>query len=150
MLYTNRRYTKLAKTSRELERELMYDAIEALANCLEEGYTGYYCDLHHEVFNTDYYVSSSDEAMGIFDNVDNVFWAIGKIWEYEKDNFGEIYCDFADAMKIMNMLHYIIGEEAMYKIPFEDIVGDYWNEDAIEEINEELAKAYREYLENNF
>lgn len=140
----------MAKTSRELERELMYDAIEALANCLEEGYTGYYCDLHHEVFNTDYYVSSSDEAMGIFDNVDNVFWAIGKIWEYEKDNFGEIYCDFADAMKVMNMLYYIIGEDAMYKIPFEDIISDYWNEDAIEEINEELAKAYREYLETNF
>ena len=37
-----------------------------------------------------------------------------------------------------------------FGIPFEDIVDDYWNEDAIEEINEELAKAYREYLEMNF
>ena len=140
----------MAKTNRELKNELMYDAIEALANCLEKGCAGYYCDLHHEVFNTGYYVSSSDEAMEIFDNVDNVFWAIGKIWEYEKDNFGEIYCDFSDAMKVMNMLYYIIGEEAMYTIPFEDIVDDYWNEDSIEEINNELAEKYREYLEKHF
>ena len=140
----------MAKTNRELENELMHDAIEALVNCLEDGYTGYYCDLHHEVFNTGYYVSSSDEAMEIFENVDNVFWAIGKVWEYEKDSFGEIYCDFADAMHVMNMLYYIIGEEAMYTIPFEDIVDDYWNEDSIEEINNELAEKYREYLETHF
>ena len=140
----------MAKTNKELENELMHDAIEALVNCLEDGYTGYYCDLHHEVFNTGYYVSNSDEAMEIFENVDNVFWAIGKVWEYEKDSFGEIYCDFADAMHVMNMLYYIIGEEAIYTIPFEDIVDDYWNEDSIEEINNELAEKYREYLETHF
>ena len=50
----------------------------------------------------------------------------------------------------MNMLYYIIGEEAMYTIPFEDIVDDYWNEDSIEEINNELAEKYREYLETHF
>ena len=139
----------MAKTSRELKNELMYDAITALANCLENGFAEYYCDLHHEVFNTDYYVSSSNEAMEIFDSVDNIFWAIGKIWEYEKDNFGEIYCDFSDAMKVVNMLYYVVGEEAMFSIPFFDIVKD-WNEEADEETNMVLAKAYREYLENNF
>ena len=138
------------KTTNELKNELMHDAIEALAECLEDGFSGYYYDLHNEVFNTDYYVTGNNEAMEVFGNADNAFWAIGKVLDYERDNFGETYTDFSSPMKVMNMLYYIIGEEAMYSIPFDDIVGDYWNENAMEKINVELAKAYREYLEMNF
>ena len=124
------------------------DALNDIINTLQDGYTGWYTDLHHEVFNTDFYMADNETAQEILG--DNVYNAIGRIYEYEKDNFGEIYTDLSSPMQICNMLYYIIGEEAMYEIPFEDIVGDYWNEDSIEEINEELAKAYREYLETNF
>ena len=33
------------------DRKMRSEAREQIIECLEEGYRGYYCDLHHEVFN---------------------------------------------------------------------------------------------------
>ena len=70
-------------------------------------------ELHNEIFNTDYYVAYNDEAkkwLGDF-----VFDAIDKIKEYEEDNFGEVNTDLSDAVKVVNMYVYIIGEELIYE-----------------------------------
>lgn len=42
--------------------EMRKDAIENIIDVLADGYSGYYCDLHNEVFNTDYYVDSNTKA----------------------------------------------------------------------------------------
>lgn len=122
--------------------DMKVDAVNALIDCLECGYDGYYCDLFNEVFNTDYYVTGTAEAKNILG--DDVFDAIGRIYTYEKDNFGEIYTDLSNPIKIVNMLYYIIGTEIMYNNgEFSKILDEHWNEYADEEINIELVKALK-------
>ena len=48
-----------------------------------------------------------------------VFNIINFIKEYEMRNFGEVYTDFSEAERVVNMYTYIIGEE---------IVSDYINQ----------------------
>jgi hypothetical protein len=74
-------------------------------------------DLHHEIFNTDYYIIGRYEATKWLG--DQVFNVINIIKEYENDNFGEVNTDFSEVEKVVNMYVYIIGEE---------IVADYINE----------------------
>jgi hypothetical protein len=66
-------------------------------------------DLHHEIFNTDYYIIGRYEAKQWLG--DEVFNIIEIIKEYEQFNFGEIHTDFSEPEKIVNMYVYIIGEE---------------------------------------
>ena len=61
-------------------------------------------DLHHEIFNTDYYIIGTYQATKwLGDQVFNVI-------EYIK----EVTTDFSDPEKIVNMYVYIIGEEIVY------------------------------------
>ena len=122
--------------------DMKVDAVNAIIDCLECEYDGYYCDLFNEVFNMDYYVTGTTEAKNILG--DDVFDAIGRIYTYEKDNFGEIYTDLSDSIKIVNMLFYIIGTEIMYNNgEFSKILDEHWNEFADEETNMELIKALK-------
>ena len=122
--------------------DMKVDAVNAIIDCLECEYDGYYCDLHNEVFNKDYYVTGTAEAKNILG--DDVFDAIGRIYTYEKDNFGEIYTDLSNPIKIVNMLFYIIGTEIMYNNgEFSKILDEHWNEYADEETNMELVKALK-------
>ena len=124
--------------------DMKVDAVNAIIDCLECGYDGYYCDLHNEVFNKDYYVTGTAEAKNILGEGENIFNAIGRIYTYEKDNFGEIYTDLSNPIKIVNMLFYIIGEEIMYNNgEFSKILDEHWNEYADEETNMELIKALK-------
>ena len=124
--------------------DMKVDAVNAIIDCLENGYDGYYCDLHNEVFNIDYYVTGTAEAKNILGEGENIFNAIGRIYTYEKDNFGEIYTDLSDPIKIVNMLFYIIGEEIMYNNgEFSKILDEHWDECADKETNMELIKALR-------
>jgi len=50
------------KTMNPKEKEMRQEAKERIIECLKNGYTGYYCDLHNEVFNTDYYIIGIYEA----------------------------------------------------------------------------------------
>ena len=66
-------------------------------------------ELHHEIFNTDYYIIGtykSKQWLGV-----DAFDAIAMIKDYEMDNFGEVYTDLSDAERVVNMVVYIIGEE---------------------------------------
>ena len=124
--------------------DMKVDAVNAIIDCLECGYDGYYCDLHNEVFNKDYYVTGTAEAKNILGEGENIFNAIGRIYTYERDTFGEVFTDLSDPVKIVNMLFYIIGEEIMYNNgEFSKILDEHWNEYADEEINAELIKALK-------
>jgi len=74
-------------------------------------------DLHHNAFNTDYYIIGTYRATQWLE--DQAFNVIGFIKEYEEFNFGEVFTDLSEPEKIVNMYTYIIGEE---------IVSDYLNE----------------------
>ena len=113
------------------ELEMRMEAIADIKETLENGYSGYYCDLHNEVFNTDYYIIGYAKAEKCLEEY-GVFKAIRKVKEYEEFNFGEVYTDLADSEKLVNMLYYIIGEEVMAEIEWNDC----WNELASEEVNE--------------
>lgn len=69
-------------------------------------------ELHQEAFNTDYYIIGTYKAKQWLS--DKVFDIIEFIKEYEQDNFGEVYTDFSDPEKIVNMYVYIIGEQITY------------------------------------
>ena len=124
--------------------DMKVDAVNAIIDCLECGYDGYYCDLHNEVFNKDYYVTGTAEAKNILGEGENIFNAIGRIYTYERDTFGEVFTDLSDPVKIVNMLYYIIGEEIMYNNgEFSKILDEHWDEYADEETNIELVKALK-------
>lgn len=124
--------------------DMKVDAVNAIIDCLECGYDGYYCDLHNEVFNKDYYVTGTAEAKNILGEGENIFNAIGRIYTYERDTFGEVFTDLSDPVKIVNMLFYIIGEEIMYNNgEFSKILDKHWDEYADEETNAELIKVLK-------
>lgn len=66
-------------------------------------------DLHHEIFNTDYYIIGRHQATEWLGG--HVFEIIDFIKEYEVDNFGEMSTDIGEPEKVVNMYVYIIGEE---------------------------------------
>lgn len=120
------------------------EALEAVREVIANGYDGYYCDLHNEVFNMDYYIIGICEAKNALEEYD-VFEAIENIIEYERDNFGEVNTKFTRPEEIANMLWYIVGEEAIGEL--ESVTGDRWNERADEESNTAVLEELDSLLE---
>ena len=134
------------------EKAMREEAREAIIEALENNYTGYYCDLHSEVFNYGYYIigtaqaDQADQAEEVLKEF-GLFAAIEKVKKYEKYNFGEIYTDLSDPEKIINMLYYIIGEEVLYEM-MDGIRAweENWNNLADEETNEKILQAIKEKI----
>jgi len=66
-------------------------------------------NLHHDVFNSDYYIIGRYKATQWLG--DEAFNVIGFIKDWEQDNFGEVTTDLSEPEKVLNMYTYIIGEE---------------------------------------
>lgn len=126
---------------------------DEIMEVLENGYTGYYCDLHGEIFNYGVNADIKDlEEYGVFN-------ALGEIQEYEKENFGEVLTDLGNASAVADMLYYILGDNFMNNtLEFntileevsEDFFGntDLWNEAAEEEYNRAIVKRLKEEFKN--
>lgn len=129
----------------EKHEEMKKEAIESIIEIIEDGYSGYYCDLHNEVFNTDYYIIGTYEAKKALEEYD-VFEAIELVQNYEKDNFGEVYTDLSNPEKLISMVYYIIGDEIIGEMYDIEAFNDNWDNIAEEETNniivEELKKMY--------
>ena len=68
-------------------------------------------DLHHECFNTDYYIIGTQQAI---DWMGTKSWEIMEfVKEYEEDNFGECGTDLTNPERLVNMYVYIIGEQSV-------------------------------------
>ena len=65
-------------------------------------------DLHHEVFNTDYYIIGTYKAKQWLK--DEVFNVIDYIKEYEQENFGSVSTDFSEPEHVVNTYVYILGD----------------------------------------
>lgn len=126
------------------EQEMREQAKEEIIEALTDGYSGYYCDLHNEVFNTDYYIIGTHQAKEALREYD-VFEAIERVQTYEKDNFGEVNTDLSDPEKLINMLYYIIGVEVLFEMMDGiEAWNDNWNNQADEETNAAILEEISE------
>jgi len=80
-----------------------------------EGTKGmYFDDLHHHLFNEDYFIIGYYQAeQFIKENDLNVFELIQFCQEQEKENFGEIQNTFDNAEKLVNHYAYWRGQELL-------------------------------------
>jgi hypothetical protein len=90
--------------------ELVNFAIQHIKDCQPSCYG---CDLHNEIFNSDYYIIGYYYAEQWLLNNGGTFYNIDLIKEYEESNFGEVYTDFSSSEKVVNMAVYILGEEIL-------------------------------------
>ena len=114
--------------------ELKTEAKWAIIEKLEEGYDGYLCDLHNEVFNMEMYTNNRDEAIKILDSL-GAYSVIEEITRYEQDNFGEVNTHrLASPCDVLTMFYYILGEEALAELA-EDVpeFDELWNEELTED-----------------
>ena len=117
-------------TKNELKAQAKWVIIEKL----EEGYDGYLCDLHNEVFNTEMYTEDRNKAVEILDSL-GTYSVIEEITRYEQDNFGEVNTHrLASPCDVLTMFYYILGEEALAELG-EDVpeFEEFWNEELTEE-----------------
>ena len=75
----------------------------------KKGLSNWTEDLHHDCFNSDYYIIGTYQAKQWLG--DHAFEVINYIKDYEIDNFGEVNTDFSDPERVVNMYTYIIGEQ---------------------------------------
>ena len=75
-------------------------------------------DLHHQMFNQDYYIIGTYEAKKWLG--DRAFDVIGVIKDYEEDNFGEAFTDLSEPEKVCNMYTYIVGEHLLNEMSEKD------------------------------
>ena len=114
--------------------ELKTEAKWAIIEKLEEGYDGYLCDLHDEVFNIEMYTNDEDKAREILDSLDS-YSVIGEIVKYEQDNFGQLSANkYDNPCWVLSMFWYIVGEEALAELG-EDVpeFDELWDEELTEE-----------------
>ncbi len=89
-------------------------------------------DLHHEIFNSDYYIIGRYQAKQWLGA--DAFDCIYDIQEYENNNFGQVTTDLSEPERVVNMWVYLIGEEIL-----EEVITEF-----LEEREEELEAAESE------
>ena len=114
--------------------ELKAQAKWAIIDKLEEGYEGYLCDLHNEVFNMEMYEPYTDRAIKILDELGG-YSVVSEVIKYEEDNFGQTSADkYDNPCWVLSMFWYITGEEALAELG-EDVpeFEEFWDEELTEE-----------------
>lgn len=102
-------------------------------------------DLHHYLYNTDYFIIGTAEARDFVESY-GVFDAIGKIHIWEKDNIGEVTTDFADPEKVANMLAFVIGGEVLSACP---CITENWEKKVTPKLLDQLRQELKVQLKNN-
>ena len=116
------------------KNELKAQAKWAIIDKLEEGYDGYLCDLHNEVFNMEMYETNAAKATRILDELGG-YSVVAEVIKYEEDNFGQTSADkYDNPCWVLSMFWYIVGEEALAELG-EDVLefDELWNEELTEE-----------------
>ena len=127
---------KLYDLNKEVRDELIQFTIDKLNDL--KGCNIYGCDLHHEIYNTDYYIIGRYQAEQWLNKV-GVFNAIEEIKDYEQFNFGEVNTDFSEAEHVCNMFVYIVGELILQESEtLNDNQDTHLSDEQLEQIAEEL------------
>ena len=114
--------------------ELKTEAKWAIIEKLEEGYDGYLCDLHNEVFNTEMYETNTAKATRILDGLGS-YSVVAETVKYEQGIVGQTSVEkYSDPCWVLSMFWYITGEEALAELG-EDVpeFDELWNEELTEE-----------------
>ena len=90
------------------------EIINYIKDMLEYDYDLLDEDLHHKLFNMDYYIVGNYQATQWLGN--NAFNIIGIINDYENFHFGETYTDLSSPDRVANMYAYILGEECIQEL----------------------------------
>ena len=101
------------------------------------------CDLHNELFNTDYWIVGYWAAEQWLIKCGGVFLCIGRVKDYEESEFGSVNTNLSSSEAVSNMIAYIEGHEVLnqsttYYMGLDD---ELTHEDALL-IIEELKEAY--------
>jgi hypothetical protein len=93
-----------------LERieELKAEGAEYFNQLLHDG------EIHHEIFNTDYYICYTGEAVEWMGS--HSWECIERVKEWEEFNFGEVTTDLASPFHVVNMYAYIVGDEIIQEL----------------------------------
>ena len=78
-------------------------------------------DLHHEVFNMDYFIIGYYQAETWLKSNIGIFAAIGIIQDFENFNFGEVNTNLDNSESVVNMLAYIAGQDLIFGQLSEDM-----------------------------
>ncbi len=101
-----------------ITQSILTEHVAMIADAINEGRVNAdnFDDLHHEVFNTDYFIVGYYNASQWLakHNIDS-FEAIEFVQDYERDNFGETMTA-VDSESIVNMFSYIAGEQAVSEV----------------------------------
>jgi len=95
-------------------------------------------DLHHYLFNEDYFIIGYYQAEEWLKANPGIFNAIEIIKEYEQDNFGEVTTDLSNSENVVNMYAYIQGEALLSESFTLQNVSGLLDQDDINAIIEEL------------
>ena len=127
------------------KHEIIEDILEYLENT--DGFYG--CDLHSEVFNTDYYIIGMSQAKEALETY-GVFDAINKVQTYEAYEFGEVTTDLSNPEKLANMLYYIVSEEYLYSLEGEisNTLNEYWGDELEEKEVKKLIELFKKEYNN--
>lgn len=127
------------KTQTKFNKQVIEQGIDKLEN-IQPGVYG--CDLHNELYNTDYFIIGRKEAKDFLNKV-GAFDAIEMIVDYETDNFGKVTTDISDAEKVANMYAYIIGEEVLQE---SETLRNKWDDKLEQEDIDAIKKELEELL----
>lgn len=123
------------------------EALEDILNTLENGYDGYLYDVHHEVFNMDYYIIGTYQAEQALTQY-GVFEAFREIQNYENDHFGKVLTDLSNPEHVASMLFSLKGYEAEELIQENNgLWNEKWNDEVDEKTRLSLMNTIRELLD---
>ena len=124
--------------------EIEIDIINHLLDQLDDQINRHKDELHHNTFNTDYFIIYYSRAeKWLKDNDLSTFDAIAYCNEQEELNFGEIQTTFDNAETLVNNYAYWKGSELIYSLDcFEDLNTMLTKKD-IKKIKDEIWAYYK-------
>ena len=128
-----------------MNRNMLVEIAEETVSKLQDGIglDNDASELHHYLWNEDYYIIGTYDAKKWIESHMSVFEAIAEIQEYEKDNYGETNTDITSPENVANMLAYIYGSEVLYcSSTFARKCDRMLDQEDINEIIEEIEKEY--------
>lgn len=105
--------------------EIVKSALVDVLTTLDRPYA---FDLHNELYGAQqhyiYYADAKEAAAEL-----DTWECIGAVQTYEQNQFGEVYTPLADAVRVTNMVVYIMGYELLDAIYADtEYFGEKWNE----------------------
>lgn len=114
----------------KLNQEILEHGLNQLKENVEQYIGVYGCDLHHNLYNLDYFVIGYYHAEKFLERTGGIFKCIHQVKNYEIDMFGECNTDLSNSENVANMIAYIEGELILFEC---ESLKQYWDKQLDEE-----------------